>query len=307
MKPAPESESRPSVGVVIVNHNLKDTLRATLESFLAVDYPAFSIVVCDNGSSDGSPEMIRRSFPQVHCIANPVGLGYARAASQGMAHLAPDHEYLFSISNDVTVDPAIFRELVQAAEAHPRAAILGSKVYFHDRPDILWHAGGRVHPWHGHTYHYGWERRDHPRYNRIRACDYVTGCGYLVRSEVARQLGYLKDDLVFYFEDADFCYRARAAGWEVLYVPTARVWHKTSTTLAKDRGLQLRYATRNNLYLLARHRVGPWFPFCLAVHLAAVLPCKMALFLALGRWKNTRGIWRGFRDWHRGQYGMIRE
>jgi hypothetical protein len=128
-----------------------------------------------------------------------------------------------------------------------------------------------------------------------------------VRSDLARELGYLKDDLVFYFEDADFCYRARAAGWEVLYVPTARVWHKTSTTLAKDRGLQLRYSTRNNLYLLATNRVGPWFPLCLAVHLGAVLPCKMAFFLALGRWKNVRGIWRGVRDWRRGQYGMIHD
>ena len=301
------SQSSPAVGIVIVNHNLQETLRATLASCLQIDYPAFSIMVVDNASTDGSLEMVRRDFPQVHLIANPVGLGYAQGASQGMEYLAARHSYLLSLSNDVTVAPDILTRMVAAAEADPKIGVIGSKVYFYDRPEVIWHAGAHIHPWHGHSYHYGWERRDAPRYDRVRECDYVTGCGYFLRSALACRLGFLKSDLVFYFEDADFCYRARALGYKVVYLPTAKVWHKTATTLSKNRGLQLRYGTRNNLYLLQHHRVGPLYPGCLWTHLLAVCPLKMAFYLGIGRWKNARGIWRGIQDWRRGHYGMITE
>lgn len=297
----------PLVGIVLVNWNLKDTLRATLESCLKIDYPSFKVVVVDNGSTDGAPDMVRREFPSVHLIANPVGLGYAKATSQGMEWLvAQGAKYLFSTSNDVIFDPPILREMVQAMEADPQVGITGSKVYFYDRPNVIWHAGAHI-GWHGHSFHYGWERKDHPRYDRVRECDFVTGCGYMVRADLAQRLGFLKADLVFYSEDSDFCYRVREAGYKVIYLPTARLWHKTSTTLGKNRGLQLRYSTRNNLYLLHQHRVGCCYPFTLLVHLVAVLPLKMLFYLVLLRWKNVVGIWRGVRDWQAGRYGMITE
>lgn len=304
--PSP-TNARPLVGVVIVNWNLKDTLRETLASCFKIDYPRLQVVLCDNGSKDGSVEMVRREFPQVQVIANPVGLGYAKATSQGMEWLTDmGADYLFSTSNDVIFDPGILGEMVAAFEADAMVGIVGSKVFFHDRPQIVWHAGAHI-GWHGHAGHYGWERRDHPRYDRVRECDYVTGCGYMVRAELARRLGFLNADLVFYFEDADFCYRVTAAGFKVIYLPTAKLWHKTSTTLAKNRRLQLRYGTRNNLYVLQRYRVGCCPPFALLAHLLGVLPVKMLLFLVLLRWKNTVGIWQGIMDWKRGRYGMITE
>lgn len=297
----------PLVGMVLVNWNLKDTLRETLASCFKIDYPNFKVVLVDNGSHDGSQAMVQKEFPQTHLIANPVGLGYAKATSQGMEWLASQGaKYLFSTSNDVTFDPLILREMVSAIEVDARIGIVGSKVFFFDRPEVIWHAGAHI-GWHGHSYHYGWERRDHPRYDRSRECDFVTGCGYLVRADVAKELGFLKEDLVFYFEDADFCYRARARGYRVIYAPKAHVWHKTSTTLGKNRGLQLRYSTRNNLYLLSQHRVGPAYPFTLLVHLLLVCPLKMAFFLALFRWKNAWGIWHGICDWRRDRYGMIQD
>lgn len=312
MKVRPESHGNaighlPPVGVVIVNWNLKDTLRATLESCLQIDYPHFQVVVVDNGSTDGAPEMVRRDFPQVHLIANPTGMGYAHATSQGMAWLVQQGaQYLFSTSNDVVFDRAIWREMVVYLETHPDVGLVGSKVYFHDRPEVIWHAGGHI-GWHGHSRHFGWERRDHPRYDRPRECVFVTGCGYMVRADLAQQLGYLKSDLVFYSEDSDFCQRVKKAGYRVMYLPSAKLWHKTSTTLAKNRGLQLRYSTRNNLYVLQTHRVGLPYPLTLGIHLVAVLPLKMLFFLALGQPANAAGIWRGIRDWWTGRYGMIRE
>jgi len=296
---------KPPVGVVIVNHDLKDSLRETLESFRKVNYPALQIVVSDNASTDGSQEMVRTLFPEVHLLAHETEQGYARAASLGMAFLADKTRYIFSTTNDVIVDSNILNVLVEYAEQHPDIGVLGTKIYFFDRPDVIWHAGGRIHPLHGHSYHLGWERKDAPRYSRVRECDFVTGCGFLLRSEVLRKIGYFKEDLVFYSEDAELCYRFREAAYKVMYVPEAKMWHKTGTTLAKNRPVQLRYSTRNSLYLLQRHKVG-WHPFTLWMNVLVVSPAKMLLFALLLRWKNSAGIWKGIQDWRAGRYGWIR-
>ncbi|HZV36240.1 MAG TPA: glycosyltransferase family 2 protein [Verrucomicrobiae bacterium] len=300
-----QKTNRPPVGVVIVNHNLKDSLRETLKSFKAVNYPALQIVVSDNASTDGAQEMVRTEFPDVHLLAHKEEQGYARAASLGMAYLADKTKYIFSTTNDVTVDPEILNVLVDYAEKNPQAGVMGTRIYFFDRPDVLWHAGGSINPLHGHTRHFGWERKDNPRYAHVRECDYVTGCGYLLRSDVLKRIGYFKEDLVFYSEDAELCYRFRDAGYKVMYIPDAKMWHKTGTTLAKNRPVQLQYSTRNQLYLLQHYRVG-FYPLTLWVHLLIVSPIKMLMFAVIGRGKNSIGIYRGIRDWWRGKYGWIR-
>ena len=296
--------SKPSVGVVIVNWNLKDSLRETLLSFRKVNYPGLQILVSDNASSDGSQEMVRAEFPEVHLLAHETGQGYARGASLGMAHLVDKTDYIFSTTNDVIVDPEMINELVKYGEAHPEAGVLGTKIYFHSRPDVIWHAGARVHPLHGHSYTFGWLHKDHERYSKVRDCDFVGGCGFLLRCSVLRKIGFYKEDMIFYSEDADLCYRMRENGHRVVYIPAAKMWHKVDTTLSKNRPVQLHYSTRNGLYLIQRHKIG-FYPLSLLVHIFAVSPAKMLFFALCGQWGNCRGIYRGIRDWRKGKYGWV--
>lgn len=287
-----------------MNWNLKDSLRETLQSFRNVNYPGLQIVVSDNASTDGSVEMVRREFPEVHLLTRDKGVGYAKGASLGMEFLADRTKYIFSTSNDVIVDPEMISVLVDYAETHPEVGILGCKIYYHNHGDLLWSAGGYIHPLVGHACHYGWNRHDHLRFNRVRECDFVTGCGIFLRTDVAKRVNFLEAKLVFYAEDSDFCYRVREQGYSIVYVPQARMWHKTSTTLAKNRPLQLHYITRNLLYVIQRHKVG-FHPFTFVVHLFVWCPFKMALYFFLFRWQNVRGIWSGIRDWRRGKMGWI--
>jgi GT2 family glycosyltransferase len=296
----------PAVGVVIVNHNLKDSLRETLLSFRKVNYPDLQIVVSDNASTDGAQAMVRAEFPEVTLLAHETEQGYARAASLAMAYLSERTKYIFSTTNDVLVNPEIINELVNYAEQHSEAGVLGTKIYFFDRPNILWHAGGRIHPLHAHSYHFGWEQKDSSRYGKVRDCDFVTGCGFLLRSAALKQVGFFKEDLIFYSEDAELCYRIREAGFKVTYIPQAKMWHKTGTTLAKNRPVQLRYSTRNSLYLIMRHKVG-FYPLSLFVHLLLVLPAKILFFALALRPKNSVGIVKGISDWRKGHYGWIKD
>jgi GT2 family glycosyltransferase len=248
--------------------------------------------------------MVRAEFPEVHLMTREKGLGYAKGASLGVEYLLDKAKYIFSTTNDVEVDPDMITRLVDYAEQNPAAGMIGTKIYFYDRPNVLWHAGARINPLHGHSFHFGWERTDRGQHDQVKECDYVTGCGVLLRSEAIQKTGAFKEDLIFYFEDADLCYRVRAAGYKIVYLPTAKMWHKVETTLAKNRGLQLHYSTRNGLYLLQTHRVG-FYPLSLWVHIFAVSPAKMLIFAVLLKWANCRGIWRGIRDWRRDKYGWI--
>jgi hypothetical protein len=102
MKSPPQAallKSKPPVGVVIVNHNLKASLRETLQSVRKVHYPSVTVVVSDNASSDGAPEMVSQEFPEVHLLAHAEEQGYARAASLGMAFLSDKVKYIFSTTN----------------------------------------------------------------------------------------------------------------------------------------------------------------------------------------------------------------
>ena len=304
---APESPSElPCVGIVVVTHNLKDILRETLESIRQLDYPNLKVAIVDNASQDGTPEMIRSDFSEFHLIYNETGQGFARAINQGSHWLAKEHhcKYFFLNSNDITFAGNIVSEYVQKMESDPSIAILGAKVYFADPSDMIWHAGAHMDPWTGHCGHIGIEKTDRGQFDEEMDCDYVTGCGYFVRGSFFESTGFLEEKLVFYFEDADLCYRAREAGHRVVYYPKAKLWHKTSTTLAKSRSTQLRYATRNALYLLEKRRAGK-YPWTLWAFLLITLPLKALVFLVLGQWKNPRGLWQGTRDWKNGEFGMI--
>jgi GT2 family glycosyltransferase len=297
---------RPPVGVVIVNHNLKDSLRETLDSFRKVNYPGLQIVVSDNASRDGSREMVRQDFPEVHLLAHDPEVGFAKATTLALAHLADKTKYIFATTNDVIVDPEIINVLVDYAEGHSEAGVMGCKIFYFGKDNLLWSAGGRIHPLHGHSRHFGWNRKDHPRYDKVRECDFITGCGFLLRSDVMKKINFFNSDLVFYSEDADVCYRVREQGYKIMYIPAARMWHKTSTTLAKNRPMQLHYSTRNSLYLIQRHKIG-YYPLSLLVNLFVVCPFKMLVFALVFRWKNSVAIWKGIRDWRAGKLGWIRD
>lgn len=296
----------PCVGLVAVTHNLKDILKETLLSIRQLDYPNLKVVIVDNASKDGTPEMIQTEFPDFHLIYNETGQGFARAINQGAALLSQKYncDYFFLNSNDITFAPDIVRRYVEKMVADPKIGILGAKVYFADPADHIWHAGAHMSSWNGHCGHIGIGKPDGPKYDIETECDYVTGCGYFIRGTFFRSIGYLEEKLVFYFEDADLCYRAREAGYKVIYYPEARLWHKTSTTLAKNRPTQLRYATRNALYLLKERKAG-FSPWTLYIFILFTLPLKAMVFILLGQWSNPKGLWQGWRDWRRNQYGII--
>ena len=176
-------------------------------------------------------------------------LGYAGGNNVGirwvMEHGA---DFVLLLNNDTIIDPNLLSALVEAARIVPEAGIYGCKIYFYDRPEILWFAGGSWLKDAVRLEHVGYEQKDGPEFVDYRECDYVTGCALFARAEVFRKVGLLDESFFLTYEETDWCYRARDKGYRCLVVPQAKLWHKVSSSFGGSTSPLVTYfMTRNKL------------------------------------------------------------
>jgi GT2 family glycosyltransferase len=251
-------EELPHVVVIILNWNgLADTLEC-LESLACLDYPNHKVVVVDNGSVDGSVLVIRGRFPGVTIIENGENLGYAGGNNVGLRYaLAQGAEYALLLNNDTVVDPAFLHILVDAAEADPTVGIVGPTIYYHERPGVIWSAGGAIDWQRGSTRMVGLDERDEGQFGQVsRTVDFVTGCAILVRRAVLEQAGLLDERFFAYYEESEWCVRASRAGFKIIHIPLAHIWHRISPAAQADSPLVHYYMTRNRLLFLKATGAG---------------------------------------------------
>jgi len=247
----------PHVGVVILNWKRPNDTRACLHSLRALTYPHYQVVVVDNGDSSGDPASLRREFTWVHFIENGRNLGFAGGSNVGIQHLLDAGvDYVFLLNDDTEVAPDLLDILVEAAETNADIAILGPKICYFSQPGLVWSAGGRVSHI-GEPSHLGVDLPDNREEHDLRDVDYVSGCGILVRSSLIKRVGVLDERFFAYFEETEWCARARRAGFRVVYVPRARMWHKIEMTVRGTSPLYLYLMTRNRLLFLQLRGAGP--------------------------------------------------
>ncbi len=253
------------IAIVIVNWNgKKDTLHclASLEKLKVSKYKV-AVTVVDNGSSDGSVDVIRKEFPHVYIIENNKNLGFTGGNNVGISHvLREGASYVWLLNNDTFVDAHALNEIVSSFNDQ-HVGIAGSKIYFapghefhkdryasHERGNVLWYAGGSI-DWNNmYASHRGVDEVDKGQYNQVEETPFITGCSMMVKRNVFETVGMLDDRYYLYLEDVDFCLRAQRAGYKTLYVPSSKVWHmNASSSGGPGTILHEYYFTRNRLLL----------------------------------------------------------
>ncbi len=218
-------EQFPKVFAIILNYNGQDTIKACLESVYKSDYPNFEVVVCDNASRDGSFELAKKYFSRAHFILNEKNVGFAAGNNIAIRFaLEKFADYIFLLNNDATVEESALSKLVAAAEANEKTGILSPVVY---KPDgKIWFAGGEI-KWFKmkaiHEFSVRIGRTN--KIDRTYGTDYVSGCAMLIKKNVFREIGLFDEKYFLYYEDADFCLRARKKGFKCAVVPSARAIH----------------------------------------------------------------------------------
>lgn len=234
------------VSIIIVNWNQKELLEGCLASIKDhTQYSNFNAIVVDNGSADGSIEMVRREFPWVELIENKMNMGYAKANNQGLKHaLKEKADYMFLLNNDTRViQNDWLMRMVEIAQADPDVGIVGCKLIYPD--GRIQHAGGRI-DFMG-NFHYGEGKPDDGTFDETREVDYVTGAAFMIKRELLQKIGLLDEGFAMaYFEDADYCARAKLAGYKVIYNPKTTIVHYESATTKRIPKQEINFIVHKN-------------------------------------------------------------
>lgn len=232
----------PTASVIIVNWNGRRFLRCCLASLRAQSFRDFETIFVDNGSGDGSLDLVTHEFQEVRTIDARQNLGFARANILGYS--AARGQLIALLNNDTEAHPDWLAALVDAATRHPAAGSFASKMLFFGQRDRIENCGHALCPG-GFTTNWGRAQPDGPEWNIERPVFGPCGGAALYRRSMIQDVGFLDPDLGMTYEDFDLAYRAQLRGYSCVFVPRAIVYHHFGGTMKARRPQQTFYSQRN--------------------------------------------------------------
>ena len=192
---------------------------------------------------------------QVILIRNERNYGFAEGNNIGIQFaldvVKPD--YVLLLNSDTVVDRDFLSELVRVGASYPRVGVVGPKVYYYHNPFQINAAGARMHYWSGFAINIGIGQMDDNQFNENQEVDCVHGSAMLIKATALKDLGLFDPDFFVLLEETEWCLRAKKAGYNIVFVPTARVYHKEGFS-ATRRCKFYYYSNRNRILLLKKHQ-----------------------------------------------------
>lgn len=243
----------PKVAIIILNWNGKQDTLSCLQSLEHLTYKNCEIILVDNGSTDGSVESIRKQYPSIILVQNLENLGFAEGNNRGMLEaLKRGADYLLILNNDTTVTPQLIEPLLETATVYPQGAIIGGKILSMKNRELLDHLGGNWNPSKGVFDLMGLHEKA-SRYQTPLPLDYVCGCLLFFSKKVVETIGFFESAFFLFWEEADFCYRAKRANIPVLFTPKAVIEHKGSASFVGGKPHTEYYWWRNRFLWMERN------------------------------------------------------
>jgi len=254
--------AKPLVSIVVVNWNGKHFLNKCLTSIANnTDYSDYEIIVVDNGSIDGSIELVKKKFSDVRLIENHKNLGFSKGNNIGVRN--SKGVYILILNNDTEViDKNWLNNAINLFETDEKIGVIGCKLIYPNGK--LQHAGGKINFLNPHfSSHIGIGKNPEAiNYNKFFDVDYVTAAAMFIKKEVIEKIG-LFDEILSpaYYEDSDFCIRAKKAGYKVIYAPNIKLIHYESQTKKLHKSDFMNYiSTRNKILFLLLNMPMKYFP-----------------------------------------------
>lgn len=293
------------VWAIVLNWNNYYDICECIESIHQSTIQVAKILLVDNGSNDGSIERLKNKYlndPNIHIICNESNFGFARGVNVGVQYaLNQGAKLIMLVNNDAIIDSACIQELTRAIELNPKVGIVGPRIFYYSDPTRVWQGGG----------HYSRlktgvicpEKSKDEMFCLInkRYVTFLTGCVVLIRRQVFEEVGLFDEKYYFYGEDVDFCLRASKAGFKLLYVPSAKAWHKIKA-ISKDRTspFTLYHLARSRIIVLRKNFPSSYFLYGLIIHFLAYTPFRVVQII-----NGTRSL-KSLFAWFQGTWAGIR-
>ncbi|MEG3967136.1 glycosyltransferase family 2 protein [Microcoleus sp. T2B6] len=249
-------KKQPKVLVIILNWNQKDDTIGCLNSLKKINYPNYHIIVIDNNSSDDSVNAILQAHPTIEVYKQKSNYGCAGGRNAGVKYADNQTDYILFLDNDTEVSPKFLTYLIETAEQELTVGIVSSMILYWDNPSIAWTSGGSIDR-NGIVTALYYNEPQSTVPNASYKVDWVPGCVLLARKSLFEEIGDFNETYFIYFEDVDWCLKAKQAGYYVVVDPRSIVYHKASQSLGGETSLgKLYYMTRNHLLFVSQYYKG---------------------------------------------------
>jgi GT2 family glycosyltransferase len=307
-----EKSMKKKIFIIILNYKReKDTLEC-LNSLKKLQNPEseyqIEIVVVDSASSDGSRRIIgnlKSQISNLKVIESKKNLGFAAGNNLGINYaLSHEAEYIMILNNDTLVDGALLTNLVSCLQKNPKVAVVSPKIYFakgyefhKDRykeselGKVIWYAGGEIDWKNVYGKNTGVDEVDRRQFDTIKQVDYATGSCSLISVQALKKVGLYDERYFMYFEDTDLSTRLKKVGFDVLYQPKAKLWHKVARSSGIGSELNDYFITRNRMLFGLKY---------------APLRSKLALIKESAKFLLNGRKWQkiGVRDYYLQRFGI---
>lgn len=285
------------ISIVILNWNRWVELNKCLQTVSKLSNVSYKleIIVVDNASSDGSPDKIQNNYPKIILVKSVRNLGFSGGNNLGIKQaLKNKSDFILILNNDTLLDEKLIEELFKTYNNY-KINILSPKIYFSpgcefhkdkykpaELGKVIWSAGGII-DWNNVIgFHKGVDKVDQGQFDKFEIIDFATGAAMFIKSEVFKKVGLFDEKYFLYYEDLDFCMRAKLKGEKILFSPNAYLWHNNTGTGKSGSSLQDYYITRNRLL----------FGFRYAPIRSKISLIKESVRLKIkGRYWQRHGVW----------------
>lgn len=252
------------LSIIIINFNNVNDTKKCLLSLEKADKSNLELatIIVNNTSNRKNLSSLKKEFPKKIFIDNKNNIGFAQGNNVGIQQaLTAKSDYVLLLNNDTLVDKKFLLQLVEAINNDDKIGIVCPKIYFasgfefhknryqkNQLGRVLWYAGGLIDWQNILPSHRGVDKVDTGQYDKAVETAFATGCCMLVKKQVFEKIGFFDNKYFLYWEDIDFCQRAKKADFKILYTPSSVIWHKNaSSSGGAGSHLAVYYQTRNRL------------------------------------------------------------
>lgn len=297
------SRSYPKVAIIILHFDNRQNLIECLSSIQQISYSNYNTIVVQNGNRSliDSASIQSNSPSSLEFIRVPQNVGYACGNNLGIRKaLENGADYLLLLNDDTMVAPNFLDILVEEGEKSPNTRILGPKIYYANEPKKIWFAGAKFDSRTCRLLNTSADEVDPSIDEEPFDSDYITGCALMIKRDLIEKIGLLDERFFLYWEDVDWCIRAKTAGFRNILVPHSHIWHKVSVSMGgTESPLKAYHKTRSHLLFAKLHAL--WA--IKKLHERFFRDVAWLLFKSTDRirFRKAQAFMAGIRDYHLGK------
>lgn len=228
------------VFIIILHFGNSAVTKTCINSILKYEKNYREIIIVDNSSN-----FIQKYSNKITIIKNSNNLGYGRGMNVGIRYaLSKKATHIFLLNNDIRFTQPVLQSLIEVLDMNKKKGIVGPAIKFKRQGKTIYDLGGKINPLFGRTSHVEVEillSKDHYK------VDYISGCSMLIKKEVFETIGFFDEQFFLYYEDVDFCLRAKQRGYERVICSSVSVIHKLSSSIGKNSKVALYHQTKSAL------------------------------------------------------------